>query len=66
MSDSLERAIGRLEGKVDMILAGQTTATTITNDHEERITKVEKWQAKLIGAGLVIGSIVGFIVKVWA
>lgn len=56
MTDSLERAIGRLEGKVDQILVG-------LNSHEERLSKVEKWQSKLAGGLALAAFVVGVVVK---
>lgn len=62
-NDSLERALGRLEGgmkgiegKIDLVLERQ-------DGHEKRLAKVERWQAKLAGAIALASFVVGLVVK---
>lgn len=56
MTDSLERALGRLEGKVDQILATLPV-------HEARLTRIERWQAKIAGGIALAAFMVGLVVK---
>lgn len=57
MSESLERALGRLEGKVDRIL-------DVLPQHEERIVRLETWKARLMGAAALAGFLAGLIARV--
>ncbi len=64
MNDSLERTIGRLEGKVDMILAGQTVTTVALASHDIRISKVERWQNAALGGAAVVGFGLGIVARI--
>ena len=65
MNDSVERALGRMEGKVDMILLGQAAHGAALEDVSQRTTKLERWQAKLIGAAAVVGFLFGVGIQVF-
>jgi hypothetical protein len=49
----------RIDGKLDVIIAGQSAHTTTLDDHEGRIRRLEKavWQMAAVGSasGLVTG-----------
>lgn len=55
----MQRSLGRIEGKLDGVLATLPT-------HEHRIAKLEKTRAVVYGAGAVIVFLLGAAVKVFA
>lgn len=64
MTDS-ERSIGRLEGKVDLILDSLDKHETHAAEIKEKVYKieqrVEKWENRAIGGLAVVGVIAGII-----
>lgn len=50
--------LGRLEGKVDAILANQTSMANQLEDHDKRIGNLELFKAWQLGASAVIASLV--------
>ena len=62
------RDFGRLEGKVDMVLANQTVQRETSDDHEDRISRIERdsagWQGRILGGAAVLGVIGGLLAKV--
>lgn len=63
MTDSLERALGRLEGKVDQILAGQAAHDERLTRADERLTRVERWQSKIAGGIALAAFMIGLVVR---
>jgi len=64
----LYKGFGRLEGKVDQLLAAQVVHKETTDDHEHRIRGLEKGQWRRVGvvsgAGGVIGAFVAVMTKI--
>lgn len=58
MSDEIQRALGRIEGKLDEITTLQKTSTYRLNDHSRRIGMLERWQSKLLGAFAVVSLLI--------
>lgn len=56
MSETAERDIGRLEGKLDFLIS---LVTERLGDQEKRLRSLEKRQYYLMGAGAVIGALLG-------
>ena len=60
-----QRAIGRMEGKLDLILDRMDRVDRTAEKLDERLdaveAKVNGWHNKVIGAGAVIGIIFGLI-----
>jgi hypothetical protein len=57
--DELFLAIGRLEGKVDSLLAMQQMAQDELKDHDARLRNLEHARGYIMGVSAVIGAIVG-------
>jgi len=64
MTDDIKLLLGQLDGKVDMILAGQTVQRQTLEAHDGRIGTLEKWQARVLGGAAVAGFVSGILVKV--
>jgi len=56
--DELFLAIGRLEGKVDSLLAMQQMAQDELKDHDVRLRNLEHARGYLMGVSAAIGAIV--------
>jgi hypothetical protein len=56
--DELFLAIGRLEGKVDSLLAMQQMAQDELKDHDARLRNLEHARGYLMGVSAAIGAIV--------
>ena len=63
MTDSMERSLGRLEGKVDSILASQSVTQASLDRLESRTSAMERWKAQMMGGAAVAGFLGGFIVR---
>jgi hypothetical protein len=57
-NDSIFLHLGRLEGKVDAILASRSVIEKRLDEHEERISRLERYRAWLIGVSAAIASAV--------
>ncbi len=55
-------ALGRLEGKVDALMAQQSRTQTDLDGLEDRVRILEGSRAILFGACAVIGSLVSYVV----
>jgi hypothetical protein len=56
--DELFLAIGRLEGKVDSLLAMQQMAQDELKDHDARLRNLEHARGYIMGVSAAIGAIV--------
>ena len=56
-------AIGRVEGKLDGLIASRTRHETILDKHAEKLGNLERWQAKVIGIGAAAGAAMTFLLK---
>lgn len=57
-NDNLFLHLGRLEGKVDAILANQTLMANELEEHDDRIGKLEHHHSWFLGASAVVASVV--------
>jgi hypothetical protein len=60
--DELFLAIGRLEGKVDSLLAMQQMAQDELKDHDARLRNLEHTRGYVMGWSAAIGAIASFAV----
>jgi phage shock protein A len=63
MADDIQRTLGRLESKLDAVLATQNTTNDRLNNHSARISVLERWQSKVLGAVAIVSLIAGALVK---
>ena len=61
--DDLLLAIGRLEGKVDALIAAQRAQDDTLNHHDKRIRTLENSRSLMLGAAAVIGAISSQLLK---
>lgn len=63
----MTHSVGRLEGKIDQLLAAAASQKEVTDDHEKRIRILEKGMWKrlgFIGAGSGLGgAVIGVLAK---
>ncbi|MCG7628397.1 hypothetical protein MHM88_11315 [Epibacterium sp. MM17-32] len=63
----MSQSLGRLEGKIDLLLAANATQKETTDDHETRIRVLEKGMWKrvgFVGAGSGLGgAVIGVLLK---
>jgi hypothetical protein len=59
MSDEVQRALGRIEGKLDSVLEKQESHSDRLDNHGNRLGKLERWQSYTLGAGAAAGVLVG-------
>ena len=57
-NENLFLHLGRLEGKVDAILANQTLMANELEEHDDRIGKLEHHHSWFLGASAVVASVV--------
>jgi hypothetical protein len=61
--DEVQRALGRIEGKLDLLIpaleANETRAVSLTG----RVSKLEKFQSKLLGGAVVAGFVFGLVMR---
>jgi len=50
-------ALGRLEGKVDALIAAQTAHKDALGNHDKRIRTLENSRSLMLGAAAVVGAI---------
>jgi hypothetical protein len=62
----LERAVGRLEGIAENYEAEQIANAARHLALSDRMTKMEKWQNRLIGGGSIVGVLIGWIANLFA
>jgi hypothetical protein len=63
-TDSLERALGRIEGQLGAVLAGQAEAKKSLETVELRTAALERWRATVLGGAAVAGGIGGVLARV--
>ena len=61
LNETLLLSVGRLEGKVDALLAGMKQHQEQLEDQEKRINKLEQAKAWLIGAAAAAGGSASFL-----
>lgn len=63
MTDSVERSLGRLEGKLDGLVASQKQANEALDRLENRTSTLERWRSQMLGGAAVAGFVSGIIAK---
>lgn len=63
MNEEILLALGRLEGKVDAMMAALRTQEQELKVLEKRIRELEQSRAWMLGAAAVISAIAGLVVK---
>jgi hypothetical protein len=61
--DDLLLALGRLEGKVDSLIATQRSQNDSLNNHDKRIRNLENSRSLMLGAAAVVGAISAQLLK---
>jgi len=69
-NEELFLAIGRLEGKIDSILAQQTRQNDELKSHDERIRSLEQSKSHILGysaaAGGILGLVANYVIRAFA
>lgn len=60
---NVQRVLGRLESKVDLMLLQQTTSTGRVDALELRVGKLERWRSMLAGIWVVTAMVVTYFVQ---
>ncbi len=63
MDNEILIALGRLEGKVDALIARQAIHDEELDRHDKRLRDLEQSRAWILGAAAVIGAVAAFIVN---
>lgn len=64
MSESVDYKLGRIEGKLDMILAARVEDGAEAKDVCERVESLEKFKWMLFGGATTVSTIVAFLANV--
>lgn len=68
MTDSMEmeiqRALGRVESKVDLLLVQQSKDSKDLEATKARVAVLERWTAGVAGGGFVLGLLSSLVYKV--
>lgn len=65
LPDDILLALGRLEGKVDALMAQQLRTQDGLDDLDQRVRSLENQRALLIGACTVIATLASYIVSLY-
>lgn len=57
MADEVQRALGRIEGKLDSVLTDRAEDQKRLNNHSNRIKSLELWRSWTIGACAAVGAL---------
>ena len=63
MDNEILIALGRLEGKVDALIARQAIHDEELDRHDKRLRDLEQSKAWMLGAAAVIGAAAAFIIN---
>jgi hypothetical protein len=63
--ESIDVRLARIEEKVDMLLKADEADTKVLDRLNERISKLEKFEAKLIGVAVAVSAIISIVIKRW-
>ena len=62
--DDLLLALGRLEGKVDSLIAAQNNHSDALGRHDKRIRTLENSRSLMLGAAAVIGALSSYFLRI--
>lgn len=57
-SPELLLLLGRLDGKMDAVLQRMEANDKHRDEHEERITSLEKWRAYVLGIAAIVSALI--------
>ena len=63
MSVEIERALGRIEGKLDLLIPATEVTNARVSAVSARVSKLEKWQSKVLGGAVVAGFLLGLTMR---
>jgi hypothetical protein len=63
VSVEIERALGRIEGKLDLLLPSVAAQEERLVVMSGRVSKLEKWQSKILGGAVVAGFLLGLVLR---
>jgi hypothetical protein len=63
VSVEIERALGRIEGKLDLLLPSVAAQEERLVVMAGRVSKLEKWQSKILGGAVVAGFLLGLVMR---
>jgi hypothetical protein len=63
MSVEIERALGRIEGKLDLLIPALGVQETRLTSMSGRVSKLEKWQSKVLGGAVAAGFLLGLVMR---
>jgi hypothetical protein len=63
VSVEIERALGRIEGKLDLLIPATEVTNARVSAVSARVSKLEKWQSKVLGGAVVAGFLLGLIMR---
>jgi hypothetical protein len=63
VSQDIERALGRIEGKLDLLLPSVAAQEERLVVMAGRVSKLEKWQSKILGGAVVAGFLLGLALR---
>ena len=63
MNEELLLALGRLEGKVDSLIATQRAQDDTLGHHDKRIRNLENSRSIMLGGAAVIGALSSYLLK---
>lgn len=64
MGESIERQLGRMEAKLDELIAEKAVEADRRKGVYDRLNALEKWQTRMITAGSVIVAVFALAYKV--
>lgn len=64
MTDSIERTLGRLDGKMDMVLESLKEGRVVIEALDQRTGSLERWRSYVMGGAFVAGILGGIAVKI--
>tara|TARA_Y100001973_G_C5205554_1_gene341260 strand:- start:3330 stop:3542 length:213 start_codon:yes stop_codon:yes gene_type:complete len=62
-SNEILLALGRLEGKVDSLVARQKVIDDELDKHESRLRSLEQGKSWMLGAAAAVGALVSYLFK---
>lgn len=63
MPEDVQRTLGRIEAKLDDVLAFRAEQKEINDKMDTRVTALEKWKWQIVGGALTIGTVAGFLTR---